>query len=119
MRKFTTFDNELMLFLEDKGINYSNTFKGKNGDDGYDYEFIPNLRRLLNEYRDSKNNTKENIEVDKVAEFEKMLKDFLKVSNDKVREGKREHTKAETKKNKEESAFRRKIALAKKNKGRG
>lgn len=53
----------------------------------------------------------------KSNKFEKMLDKFLKTSKDKIRESERSHTKREGKISKKENAKRRKIALAKKNRG--
>jgi hypothetical protein len=119
-RKFTTFDKNLVEFLQDKGISYVNSFKGKGGDQGFDYEFISNLRDLLYEYRNpsKKQVTRELIDEDKQARFEIMLSNFLKDSIERKRGFVKEHTKAETKQRKDENGKRRKIALAKRNKRR-
>lgn len=105
-RKFTTFDNYFVEFLKGKGINYINSFTGRSGDIGYDYEFISNLSELKKEYRSYKAEIDEKIKQDK---FETMLEGFLKTSKEKYRESVKQHTKSDEIKIKKDSAKRRKI----------
>lgn len=108
MRKFSTFDNSLIDFLMSKGINYSRTFIGSSKDTGYEYDYIPNLKGLLAEYRAAKSEIITKVNENKTQDnFERMMNSFLKISKDKCRESEREHTKSDRGKKKKENAKRR------------
>lgn len=116
MRKFSTFDVDLVDFLQDKGINHAKTFIGSGKDTGYEYDYIPNLKRVLAEYNAANTEliAKEN-QNKKQENFEKMMDSFLKISKDKCSEAEREHTKSERTKKKKCNSDRRKNKIAKRN----